>query len=413
MFKDELLSKVSSDYCLKSIFSYIKYNKLLKLVKHSKKLQKKLDLKIQNYHQKLNYICIHKEYSENHRGCCQEELDKYTKYLSITCFLGLISLYIFIYGIYLNNTFSSNNEKEINNNDKKYFNIIKAMNKILFLNFAYNFITFIIFICLSKLIYYKKSTLITINCINILFTIVYIIKFIFLFKVKIGFLFGDFFLIIFSIIYNITILYISEKYWYNIDDNFSLISLIKFKDIFIHSFVLPDDFLYMNKQQRRSFILNNQHNLKYSMTYKEIQIIKLINDFRINNNLPKLVFDEKDYLFDFFFDDYNGNPEIILYPYRNIYKLSFRKYLFKYKVNEFENNLKNNNEYIIDILLIEDLNKIFIIKQRNIEYIFIYESDIINPNLYEEINYEVNENNDNFYEDPFFRTYTTYIKEDD
>ena len=212
---------------------------------------------------------------------------------------------------------------------------------------------------------------------------------------------------------NITIGYFSEKYWYNIDDNFSLISLIKFKDIDIHSFVLPDDFLYMNKQQRRSFILNNQHNLKYSMTYKEIQIIKLINDFRINNNLPKLVFDEKDYLFDFFFDDYNGNPEIILYPYRNIYKLSFRKYLFKYKVNEFENNLKNNNEYIIDILLIEDLNKIFIIKQRNIEYILIYESDIINPNLYEEINYEVNENNDNFYEDPFFRTYTTYIKEDD
>ena len=149
------------------------------------------------------------------------------------------------------------------------------------------------------------------------------------------------------------------------------------------------------------------------MTYKEIQIIKLINDFRINNNLPKLVFDEKDYLFDFFFDDYNGNLEIILYPYRNIYKLSFRKYLFKYKVNEFENNLKNNNEYIIDILLIEDLNKIFIIKQRNIEYILIYESDIINPNLYEEINYEVNENNENFYEDFFFSKYTTYIKEDE
>ncbi len=36
--------KISSQYCLKSIFSYIEYNKVLKIVKYNKRIQKKLEL---------------------------------------------------------------------------------------------------------------------------------------------------------------------------------------------------------------------------------------------------------------------------------------------------------------------------------------------------------------------------------
>ena len=39
----------SSDYILKNIFSFIKYNDIIKLVKYNKKLQSKLDIDINNY----------------------------------------------------------------------------------------------------------------------------------------------------------------------------------------------------------------------------------------------------------------------------------------------------------------------------------------------------------------------------
>ena len=41
--------KITSNYCLKSILSYIDYSTVLKLVKYNKCFQKKLDINIKDY----------------------------------------------------------------------------------------------------------------------------------------------------------------------------------------------------------------------------------------------------------------------------------------------------------------------------------------------------------------------------
>ena len=43
------IADFSSDYILRNLFSFIKYNEIIKLVKYNKKLQSKLDIDINNY----------------------------------------------------------------------------------------------------------------------------------------------------------------------------------------------------------------------------------------------------------------------------------------------------------------------------------------------------------------------------
>ena len=58
MSEKDILSKISSKYSLKTIFTYADYNLILKLVKNNKKLQNKLGINIQNYKIKTNYQYI-------------------------------------------------------------------------------------------------------------------------------------------------------------------------------------------------------------------------------------------------------------------------------------------------------------------------------------------------------------------
>ena len=55
MKANEKIFKISSDFCLKLLFSYLDYNSILKIIKNSKKLQKRLCLNISNYKNKLSY----------------------------------------------------------------------------------------------------------------------------------------------------------------------------------------------------------------------------------------------------------------------------------------------------------------------------------------------------------------------
>ena len=58
MSNKEILFNISSDYTLKTIFSYIKYNTLLKLIKNNKSLQRKLGINLENYQIISNYQYI-------------------------------------------------------------------------------------------------------------------------------------------------------------------------------------------------------------------------------------------------------------------------------------------------------------------------------------------------------------------
>ena len=102
-----------------------------------------------------------------------------------------------------------------------------------------------------------------------------------------------------------------------------------------------------------------------------MHLINLINEYRIKYHLPRLIFNEEERVPDFIIND---NSEVMLLGYKNIFKFSKRKYLFKYRINEFENNLLNKDRNILEIILIEDLNKISVIDIDNFEYILIYDS---------------------------------------
>ena len=61
-----------------------------------------------------------------------------------------------------------------------------------------------------------------------------------------------------------------------------------------------------------------------------------------------------------------------VFKYKHIFKLSNKKYLFLYPINEFK-NIFANKEHIINIILLENLNQILIIEYNDFEYVLIYE----------------------------------------
>ncbi len=63
--------KISSQYCLKTIFSYLAYKQVLNLLKYNKRIQKKLEINISNY----------EEYNKNYKQNCYYKIKtrKYSK----------------------------------------------------------------------------------------------------------------------------------------------------------------------------------------------------------------------------------------------------------------------------------------------------------------------------------------------
>ena len=139
--------------------------------------------------------------------------------------------------------------------------------------------------------------------------------------------------------------------------------LIKYKNIPIQEYYLED----FNEKEKLKYISKIIKKLKYNYSNKDLRIFKEINNFRKNNNLKILELDL--YLPDFIINEIS---EIFLYDSQKLFKLKGNKYLFKYKVGEFENYLKNNDKDLIDILLKSYLENINIIIQDDIQYILIY-----------------------------------------
>ena len=77
--------------------------------------------------------------------------------------------------------------------------------------------------------------------------------------------------------------------------------------------------------------------------------------------------------------------ESFLYDYENIFKLSNRKYLLKYPIDEFLKRLNNREKNLTDILLNGHLNEIIIIVKNSIIFILIYGNNYKRKNdLYSE-----------------------------
>ena len=125
------ISRIKSDYILKSIFSNVDYNRLLKLIKINKSLQKRLGISLENYKNKSDFPFeyLKKTFVFKNEKMYRWEIPgalKYEKYMCYKALLTLICFIIFlIYSILLVflNTFDNSNTKD--NYNQKSLVIIK------------------------------------------------------------------------------------------------------------------------------------------------------------------------------------------------------------------------------------------------------------------------------------------------
>ena len=406
------IQQIKNNYILKQLFSHINYKHILNLVKNSKKLQKRLGINIENYKNindfpKYDYV---KETKKIPRPGCPSPLFGVeiicTQILSILFFP-----YYLVYPILLVSIkgFSDDNIKEDYN--KSSLKIIKIINICLFVFIAFYIgsIFLIIYLYIIDCFYdygikkiLKYGLIIIINLIYFLFEGLVIWKLVLSYEIKNGgvrwFMVMDYIFLCLNFIYSAYIILLTIIYFASsgvgIDNQISC-TLISFNRIKINEYQLPYNFHHFSKTERKNCILQYYNEFDCFITDKQIELINLINDLREEKNIQKLEIDKKIIMQNLIFEN---NSEIVLLKEKNIFKISNKKFVFKYPIGEFENKIRNKNSKIINILLKDNLNHIQIYNQGKNECIFIYDSNEpkeSNPHRLNFISLDINSNNKN------------------
>ena len=140
------------------------------------------------------------------------------------------------------------------------------------------------------------------------------------------------------------------------------IYLVSYKNIRIEEYTLPDNFIKL--KNKRDYISKIADQLKVDYRKKDYNLVDFINDFRIKNKLNELKIDYK--IPNFILHDSTS----ILLSSLNIFKLSNNKYIFRFNNYDFDVDSFLENTNISNILLNENLNRINIIQQDKIKYIY-------------------------------------------
>jgi len=387
--KSNLLNLIKSKYILQNLLicAYGDIKSALKLIKYNKILLNRININIKDFYNYKFKNIIEKNGEDMLGG-------------TFICDIPLIAIPYLIYIImfYAKGTFNDNNLIEGYDKNKK--NFVDFMNNYFLLSYlifriASNILTSSLFRChlfnlkgLFKAIFFLFCMLL-----DLTHYIFYIIKFIYIRKlmkkellkkldkgktsILTWFYSFDLALIVLmfvDIVYNLVKLscfFIVHK---QNNDNKELV-LIELNGININYFKLPSEFNKLNEKSKNEIIFKTDNFEKYycKLNESQINLIKKINDFREQNNIPKFKFDEYETLNNFII---NPNLPIIFYKNENIYKITNNLYIFKYDKNEFQNIL--NNTEILNIIKIDFLDRIKVIEQNNNEFIYIYNNNIIN-----------------------------------
>jgi hypothetical protein len=157
------------------------------------------------------------------------------------------------------------------------------------------------------------------------------------------------------------------------------IFLNQFKGLNIIKKELPKKFNKLKEKEKNEFIFKKESvkEYQYELNENQINLIHKINKIREDNHIPLLKYNEIEKLPEFII---NEKTQLIFNDYDNIFKLSQNFYIFKYRINEFQNFLNNNQ--ILNIITIETLNEISVIEKNNFEFISIYDNNDINAYRY-------------------------------
>lgn len=412
MEKNKLLN-VLSNYNLKKIFSYTDYNFILRLIKYSKSIQNKLGITLQNYNDYISFICI-----KNTNVVDPSKMEKFL-YSDENMFFVIILINIILYGLFLTNItifyyISIIFELLLFNLIFQNGFILKSITNIigikgLFINWIFTFFPYygipkiLTYIIKNE---YNENSLKIINYVNLILILYFIFNVVYLFLIyypklytylKLKIFFSIIF-ILFDCLYEFAIIWrmylIFNLKEYDKADNFyvyfliffnhhliilkiriiifllntfiiigiSYYYLIEYKNIKINKYLILDNFEKL--ENKRNYLISKSKDFIIEHSEEELNLFSLINEFRTNNKVNKLILDKN--IPDFII---NESSEIMLEDIKNIFKLNKEKYLFKYKKGEFKLNFQKNE----DILIKENLNRINIIIGKEIEYIIIYQ----------------------------------------
>ena len=387
-------SKITNDKILKTIFSYIDHNYILKLLKNNKVSPKKIGIDSNN--NKINNKSDYPKY----------EFIKETKFLSsvadnegpiLSCVSSFLIcplfIYFLIYTILLVSlkSFDDSNTKE--NYNKSSAKIIKTINLCLFIfvaaipGFGFSATTYIFNNYQYELgihNFFKSLLMILFNLISLSFEGLIIWKLVLSYEIKKDgirwFMVMDYIFIFINIIYIIIQLFYAFMFFATCGrlklSKKNVYTLISVNDIKIRNYELKN-FDHLKENERKKVVFDNYENYHYNLEGKQIDLINSINDFRNKNKVVKFQFDKDNKIPEFIFKK-SSNLNIL--PEDNICKISDKEYLFKYPVDLFEHLFKQKDEKILEILLKDNLNYIQIFNQGETEYIYIKEKPLITLN---------------------------------
>ena len=383
------ISKISNNEILKIVFSNLNSKRILEIVQKNKNLQKKLGINIEHYKSrfdlpKYEYIQEKAIILKKHRG--DEELAYYFHIYLITCCSSIFFIYTLIYAILLvaKDTFDESNTKE--NYDKSKENKINTINICIFILVGSVIISWFVLVffvfknCyrdygIKKVI--KYIILIIISLLHISFEGLVISKLVFSYEIKndgsTWFIVMDYIFIVLNFLHIIFIIlniigYFKEGGISN--QHVTKCTLLSFNNIKIHSFELPENFPKWKKKERKRFISDNYSKFKL-YNPNEMRISKCLNMVKAIYDIPEFEKYDTRKLPDYIL---NEPGEMMLYPDRNIFKLSNKGYIFRYPIGDFEIILqKNLDDNAKNILSKDNITLYQIITKKDEEIIHVFE----------------------------------------
>ena len=381
MKTEEKITKISSKYILKEIFSYIDYNRALKLVKYNNNLKEKIDVGNEDYSLTIKYSI----------GKVKESLplapNKKQNFVRRLLFLIILVILIFIY---IDSIKVIENSEEKKGKESEKENIYAFFLLLSAFIFWFSFFIILCSNCGFNKFWFK--IMLALNILNIIAMIVPILKLNFDVNAsyqinKIVFICDKALIILFPILIIIYSLYIYK--YYEIIRGYHFVNKIiitEFRKFKINEIFFDTDFNSKNIEEQRKIIKDCCFN--YSLSQQQKELINLINNFREKNNCDLLKYNEDENINDYFKE---VKPKR-LYNYETIISLDTNKSLFTFPINEFKNHFLKNDKDILNILKNGLLNQILILEKGNKEYILVYHSKQNNtePILY--VGIRVNEN---------------------
>ena len=367
MKNENLIFKIPSKYCLKAIFSYIDYKTILKLVKCNKELQNKLDLSKKDYNLDCRFI---------------KRIEK-TKTLEIdyevfncNCIVSAILKFIlFIYQSIVTLIFLIKDEYKEFDADNNKISIIRGYN--IFLCFFFNiYILFsIIFLFLELKLNSSFSWLLIISNLLIYIFVLSMLIWVTILNFEIeahnynwsvicDIILGIFYFFVIVSLLSLNILFLI---YYRKEIIVKKILIKRFKGIQIKDFEIDRHKYKEGQYNFKNYLLSLANRFEVEDFPLQNYIINSINDVREKYNLPLLNHNKHIPYFLI-----NLNPDIE-FDLKNIFRLKWKYYLFKYKESNFKNEFNIEDKEIKNLLSIPDLNTIGVIEKYGFIYIFIFD----------------------------------------